>query len=248
MLALALCPGPHLPSPPLPLIPPPTPPRLRCVCGGERSPALAFRLKSICSFSQSSSGRVHVHSLSPLSRVRYICDALLDGTGEPQREPASSSSAVLASEFLRHALSGAQMLDAASSPSVPMLMLMLMLMPVPVPVPVPVSVSDVGRECRASGITSGGTGLRRGERGLRVDDVEFCRRSGGGGERVSESGGEEVISEAGSVGLSVRVVPCESPLAGAGLFLIGGLASEASGFAGSGRGISFSLSAASLGR
>ena len=90
--------------------------------------------------------------------------------------------------------------------------------------------------------------MRRGERGLRVDDVEFCRRSGGGGERVSESGGEEVISEAGSVGLSVRVVPCESPLAGAGLFLIGGLASEASGFAGSGRGISFSLSAASLGR
>ncbi len=158
------------------------PPIPRCVCGGDNSPALALRRRSSCSFSHSSSGRVHVHSLSPLSRVRYICDALLDGTGEPQREPASSSSAVLASEFLRHPLSGAQMLDAASAS--------------PEPEPEP---SDGEREYRGS--TSGGTGLRSGERGLpRIDEDEVCRRSAG-----EEGEKEEPISEAGEVGLRVVV-------------------------------------------
>ena len=140
----------------------------RCACdGGDKSPALAFRLKFICSFSQSSRGRVHVHSLSPLSRVRYICDALLDGTGEPQREPPSESSAVLASEFFRHAPSGAQMLDTASYSPSP-------------------SGSEGERERAEVGIVSGGTGLRTGERGLRVDEDEFWRRSAGEEAEASE--------------------------------------------------------------
>lgn len=37
-----------------------------------------------CSRSQSSIGRVHVHSLHALSRIRYICDVDDDGTGDPR--------------------------------------------------------------------------------------------------------------------------------------------------------------------
>ena len=48
------------------------------------STAMTLASTRSCSRSQFSIGRVHVHSLHALSRIRYICDVDDDGTGEPR--------------------------------------------------------------------------------------------------------------------------------------------------------------------